>query len=378
MPQRADKRSGATGLADAGLWKFLPKPENTLCQTKVIYAAGRTCCMFFSFSTLLFVSVLFQVPRLESEPDRQMLVVGGILNIIVPTGMGAVICGLATNKRQFVVIGSFQLLTSFLIVGAVWSMLTGIQMIAQGSGLFKVPRNRTTQTRKASSVQDRDLEAGPVGNPPDGPAEQPASAPSVVPKDIPLCELPTQDLPSVPSTGPREAAKAQPGSPGHATPDRGQTSLLQVNVVGGSSEHATTALGEDLEPQPDDKKQQTPDEGTAQPQGTEQAPLAADEKPIESRSLEEQRATPAVEVEDTQGVSSYDEKASAPGALIDLAVPSPPPPPTTEGTGAGVEDSSQPAAPSPPGQASPTKNLQDSPRQGESLAVCPELPVELL
>lgn len=125
------------------------------------------------------------------------------------------------------------------------------------------------------------------------------------------------------------------------------------------------------------KSKKTLDEGTAQAQDTDRAPLTADES-IESESSEEQRATPAVEVEDTQEVSSHDEKASAPAALIDLAVPSPPPGPTSEGTGAGVEGSSQPAGPSAPGQASPTKNLQGSPRQGESLAVCPELPVELL
>lgn len=306
-----------------------------------------------------------------------MLVVGGILNIIVPTGMGAVVCGLATNKRQFVVIGSFQLLTSFLIVGVVWSMLTGIQMIAQGSGLFKVPRHRTTQTKKISSPEDRDLEAGPAEGPSNGSAAQPASTPSTILKDIPLCEpTNTQDFPRVEACAP---AKAQASTPSQDTPDRAQTSVFQVHGAGGSSEHATTALEEEPESRPDDQKPSTLGEGSAQPEDKENVLVTSQEKPVDGSYSEEQGAAPGVGADYTNEDSAHkNDAASAPGPLIDLAAPSPPPPPTSEGTEAGVEAPSQPAIASSGGHSSPTKKMENSPRQGEPSTACPELPVELI
>lgn len=76
--------------------------------------------------------VFFQVPQLQDPQDKQLLILGGILNIIFPCGSGALVCGIATKNKQLVRSGVFQLLSIFIFIGGLWSMIYGFLMIVQG------------------------------------------------------------------------------------------------------------------------------------------------------------------------------------------------------------------------------------------------------
>ncbi|PFH34441.1 hypothetical protein BESB_064720 [Besnoitia besnoiti] len=122
------------------------------------------------------------VPRLATQSDRQLLVVAGILNVLVPVGTGALLCGLATGKRQLVVAGVCQIVTSLIFVGIVWSIVTGVLMIISGSELFDTPHSpqtrRSEQRGTAQSLSNRESPAQKTADLERGPAEGAEAPPS--------------------------------------------------------------------------------------------------------------------------------------------------------------------------------------------------------
>lgn len=83
-----------------------------------------------------------------------MLLVGGILNLLCPIGIGALVAGCAVNSSQLIMSGIFQLICSFLVFGVVWSIIHGILMIVASSP------NPTATTPAAATG------APPVNQPP--------------------------------------------------------------------------------------------------------------------------------------------------------------------------------------------------------------------
>lgn len=58
-----------------------------------------------------------------------MLLCGGLLNILVPCGLGSLVAGCCLRDNQLINTGALQLLLTFLLVGIVWSIVYGIMML---------------------------------------------------------------------------------------------------------------------------------------------------------------------------------------------------------------------------------------------------------
>ncbi|PFH32710.1 hypothetical protein BESB_013220 [Besnoitia besnoiti] len=69
------------------------------------------------------------VPRPANPEESRMLLVGGIVNIVFPLGIGTLVAGCSMNNAQLIKSGTFQLICSLLIFGSIWSFIFGILMV---------------------------------------------------------------------------------------------------------------------------------------------------------------------------------------------------------------------------------------------------------
>lgn len=70
-----------------------------------------------------------QVPCPKSVGERRVLLCGGLLNIVVPCGLGSLVAGCCLRDNQLINTGALQLVLTFLLVGIVWSIVYGIMMM---------------------------------------------------------------------------------------------------------------------------------------------------------------------------------------------------------------------------------------------------------
>ncbi|PHJ23837.1 transmembrane protein [Cystoisospora suis] len=77
--------------------------------------AGAVCCC--------------SVPCPKSVGERRVLLCGGLLNILVPCGLGSLVAGCCLRDNQLINTGALQLVLTFLLVGIVWSIVYGIMMM---------------------------------------------------------------------------------------------------------------------------------------------------------------------------------------------------------------------------------------------------------
>lgn len=86
---------------------------------KMASSSGDACCM---------------VAPARDERDKQALIVGGILNLLIPFGIGTLLCATLTGRRSMAFIGFMQFLATFLIFGVIWSFVYGILMLVAAFG----------------------------------------------------------------------------------------------------------------------------------------------------------------------------------------------------------------------------------------------------
>lgn len=94
-----------------------------------------------------------QVLPPRNDMERQGLIVGGILNILFPCGLGTMICSCMTRRRRMLVTGVLQLITTILIVGIFWSFVHGICMlVASGT---PIERRASASVDPARSAENQ-------------------------------------------------------------------------------------------------------------------------------------------------------------------------------------------------------------------------------
>ncbi|PHJ22502.1 transmembrane protein [Cystoisospora suis] len=101
------------------------------------------------------------VPTPTTPEESKMLLVGGIVNLVVPFGVGTLLAGCALNSSQLIKTGTFQLITTFLLFGALWCFVYGILMILAGA---RGPQDGGAETRGQSPATA--AVAPPTQNPP--------------------------------------------------------------------------------------------------------------------------------------------------------------------------------------------------------------------
>lgn len=67
----------------------------------------------------------FGVPTVERSPWGILCL---ILNIVPVPGVGTIIAGVKASATNQIVKGAVQILTTFILVGAVWSIIDGIRI----------------------------------------------------------------------------------------------------------------------------------------------------------------------------------------------------------------------------------------------------------
>nr|PIM04986.1 putative transmembrane protein [Toxoplasma gondii COUG] len=77
--------------------------------------AGAVCCC--------------SVPYPKTRAERRILLCGGVLNILLPCGVGSIVAGCCLRDNQLINTGILQLLLTLLVVGLVWSIIYGIMMM---------------------------------------------------------------------------------------------------------------------------------------------------------------------------------------------------------------------------------------------------------
>ncbi|CBZ55740.1 conserved hypothetical protein [Neospora caninum Liverpool] len=77
--------------------------------------AGAVCCC--------------SVPYPKTRAERRILLCGGLLNILLPCGVGSIVAGCCMRDNQLINTGILQLLLTLLLVGVVWSIIYGIMMV---------------------------------------------------------------------------------------------------------------------------------------------------------------------------------------------------------------------------------------------------------
>lgn len=77
--------------------------------------AGAVCCC--------------SVPCPKTRVEKRVLLVGGVLNILVPCGLGSIIAGCWLRDNQLISTGVLQLILTLLIVGIIWSIVYGGLML---------------------------------------------------------------------------------------------------------------------------------------------------------------------------------------------------------------------------------------------------------
>lgn len=76
----------------------------------------------------------------RGEQERQGFIVGGVLNLLCTFGIGTLVCAGITGRRSMMYIGLMQLLSSFLLFGAIWSFVYGILMLVAAGRSERGPR----------------------------------------------------------------------------------------------------------------------------------------------------------------------------------------------------------------------------------------------
>lgn len=67
----------------------------------------------------------FDVPKLERSPWGILCL---ILNIVPYAGIGSIIAGVKAKENMQLIKGIIQLLTGWLLIGWIWSIIDGILM----------------------------------------------------------------------------------------------------------------------------------------------------------------------------------------------------------------------------------------------------------
>ncbi|CDJ26981.1 uncharacterized protein EMH_0027990 [Eimeria mitis] len=102
-------------------------------------------------------------PPAENASVGYVYLAGGIANILLPFGAGAIVCGIATQKRLLLHAGVLHLVLTFLCVGVLCSIVYGISMIAAAvTALKAAAADGEQQQALQQPAEDQQQQAGDI------------------------------------------------------------------------------------------------------------------------------------------------------------------------------------------------------------------------